>query len=152
MECLHLVCVIVYSFQRCLQEVGYLRCLAGLAPLGDRRGSCLCSTLIPSVAERSTLFVKELSFPQTAPTDDAFFNQNWAGACWNRLAGTGTVAGPEPEPPLGWSIGSGRWTPLQKQERKRINGGSSVAALMPKSVLSLEENINCLEDGCSAYL
>ena len=39
-----------------------------------------------------------------------------------------------------------------KKERKRISGGSSVAALMPKSVLSLEENINCLEDGCSAYL
>ena len=23
-----------------------------------------------------------------------FFNKNWAGACWNRWAGTGTVAGP----------------------------------------------------------
>ena len=38
-------------------------------------------------AERSSLFVKELSFPQTAPTDDAFFNRNWAGACWGRWAG-----------------------------------------------------------------
>ena len=36
------------------------------------------------IVERSALFVKELSFPHTAPTDDAFFNQNWAGACWNR--------------------------------------------------------------------
>ena len=26
--------------------------------------------------------------------DDAFFNQNWAGACWNHWARTGTVAGP----------------------------------------------------------
>ena len=47
----------------CLQEVGYLRRLAGLASLGDLRGSCLCSELIPSVTEISTLFVKELSFP-----------------------------------------------------------------------------------------
>ena len=31
------------------------------------------------------MFIKELSFPQTAPTDDAFFNWNWAGAC--RVAG-----------------------------------------------------------------
>ena len=61
-----------------LQEVGYLRCLAGLAFVGDWRGSCLYSELIPSVIERSSLFVKEPSFPQTAPTDDAFFNRNWA--------------------------------------------------------------------------
>ena len=26
-------------------------------------------------------------------SDDAFFNRNWAGACWNRWVGTGTVAG-----------------------------------------------------------
>ena len=50
-----------------LQEVGYLRCLAGLAFLGNWRGSYLCSELIPSVTKRSTLFVKELSFPQMAP-------------------------------------------------------------------------------------
>ena len=37
---------------------------------------------------------------------------------------------------LGRSTGSGRWTPLQKQETKRIGGGSPVAAPMPKSVLS----------------
>ena len=29
-----------------------------------------------------------------------------------------------------------RWTPLQKQETKRIDGGSPVTSLMPKSVLS----------------
>ena len=29
-------------------------------------------------AERSALFVKELSFPQTVLTDDAFFNRYWA--------------------------------------------------------------------------
>ena len=63
-----------------LQKVSYLRCLAGLASLGDWRGSCLYSELIPLVTERSSLFVKELSFPQTAPTDDAFFNRNWARA------------------------------------------------------------------------
>ena len=37
---------------------------------------------------------------------------------------------------LGRSAGSGRWTPLQKQETKRIEGGSHVASPMPKSVLS----------------
>ena len=43
-------------------------------------------------------------------------------------------AGPELGLLLGWSVGSGRWTPLQKQERKRIDGGSPVTAPMPKSV------------------
>ena len=37
---------------------------------------------------------------------------------------------------LDWSADSVRWTSLQKQEIKRIGGGSSVAAMMPKSVLS----------------
>ena len=37
---------------------------------------------------------------------------------------------------LGWSDDSVRWTPLQKQQTKRIGGGSPVASLMPKSVLS----------------
>ena len=55
-----------------LQEVGYLHCLAGLAFLGDWRGSCLCSELIPLVTERSSLFVKELSFHRRRQTDDAF--------------------------------------------------------------------------------
>ena len=57
------------------REVGYLRRLAGPASSEDWRCSCLCSELIPSVTERSALFVKELSLPQTAPTDDAFFNR-----------------------------------------------------------------------------
>ena len=55
------------EFLEGLREVGYLRCLAGPASSGDWGGSCLCSELIRSVAERSTLYVKELSFPQTAP-------------------------------------------------------------------------------------
>ena len=37
---------------------------------------------------------------------------------------------------LGRSAESVRWTPLKKQETKRIGGGSPVASLMPKSVLS----------------
>ena len=41
----------------------------------DWRCSCLCSGLIPSVTERSVVILKELSFPQTTPTDDAFFNR-----------------------------------------------------------------------------
>ena len=36
---------------------------------------------------------------------------------------------------LGWSADSVRWTSLQKQETKRIDGGSLVASPMPKSVL-----------------
>ena len=51
----------------CLREVGYPRRLVGLPSSEDWRYSYLCSEFIPSVAERSALFVKELSFPQTAP-------------------------------------------------------------------------------------
>ena len=39
------------------------------------------------------MFIKELSFPQTAPTDDAFFNRIWAGASGGRWAGPGLWAG-----------------------------------------------------------
>ena len=45
---------------------------------------------------------------------------------------------------LGRSTDFVRWTPLQKQETKRISGDSPVASPMSKSVLSGEENINCL--------
>ena len=37
---------------------------------------------------------------------------------------------------VGRSADSECWTPLQKQETKKIDGGSSVASPMPKSVLS----------------
>ena len=37
---------------------------------------------------------------------------------------------------VGRSADSVRWTPLQKQETKRIGGGSPVASPMHKSVLS----------------
>ena len=57
------------------REVGCLRRLVGPASLVDWRCYCSCSGLIPSVTKRSTLFVKELSFPQTTPTYDVFFNQ-----------------------------------------------------------------------------
>ena len=47
-------------------------------------------------------------------------------------------------PELGWSVlellgrssDSVRWISLQKQETKKIGGGSPVASPMPKSVLS----------------
>ena len=45
------------------------------------------------------------------------------------------IAGPELELSLGRSAGSRRWTPLQKQERRRVGGVSLVVAPMPKSVL-----------------
>ena len=34
----------------------------------------MCSESIPSVTKKSVIFMKELSFPQTAPTDDALFS------------------------------------------------------------------------------
>ena len=37
---------------------------------------------------------------------------------------------------LGRSVNSIHWTPLEKQETKRIDGGSPVASPIPKSVLS----------------
>ena len=84
---------------------------AGLALWKDWRGSCSYSALIPSVTERSALFLKELSFPHTTPTDDAFFNRNWAGACWNRWAGTGTTAG------------SIRWLWMLRSPAKQVTKG-----------------------------
>ena len=77
-------------------------------------------------AEISALFVKELSFPQTAPTNDAFFNRNWVRACWDRWAGLGLLLG--------------RWLALDaalpcKNKRQRGSAGASpVAAPMPKLV------------------
>ena len=44
--------------------------------------------LIPSVIEKSVIFIKEQSFPQMASTDDAFFNRNWAGVCEGLLGRT----------------------------------------------------------------
>ena len=70
----------------------------------------MCSGLIPPVTEKSSIFVKELSFPQPAPTDDAFFFNRtglerigvvgpepgllWAGLkALDRRAGDSTAAG-----------------------------------------------------------
>ena len=52
------------------------------------------------------------------------------------------IDGQELELSLGRSVGSGRWNPLQKQETKRIGGGSPVAAPMPKSVPAFAEESN----------
>ena len=130
---------------RRLREVGYPRRLAGPASFEDWRCSCLYSELIPSITERSTLFVKELSFPQMAPTDDAFFNRNWAGACWNRWVGTETAVGPV------------RWLlmlrpPAKTRNKRGIGEGSPAVTPMPKLVFSWREKINCLEGECSTYL
>ena len=45
------------------------------------------------------------------------------------------IAGPKLELSLGRSAGSGRWTPLQKQERKRIGRGLPVTADESKNSL-----------------
>ena len=56
------------------------------------------------------------------------------------------LAGPELELSLGRFAGSGRWTPLQKQETKRIGGGSPVAAPMPESLLSCGREYQLLRE------
>ena len=106
--------------------VGCLRRLAGPASLEDWRCSCLCSELIPSVTERSSLFVKELSFPRTAPTDDAIFNQT-------ELERVGVV-GPEIRLLLGWSTGSSVALLCKNKKEKGSAGASPVVTPMPKSV------------------
>ena len=47
---------------------------------------------------------------------------------------------------LGRSAGIGRWAPLQKQETKRIGGGSPVATPIPKSVLSCGREYQLLRE------
>ena len=60
------------------------------------------------------------------PTDDAFFNRDWAGACRGHWARLGLLAGWAAGFWIVWaevrslqwrSAGSGRGTPLQNQER-----------------------------------
>ena len=100
------------------QEVSYLRRLAGPASLEDWRCSCLCPELIPLVTKRSALFVKELSFPHTTPTDDVFFSTE---------TGLERIGGVRPELGLLLSRSAGFEceTPLQKQEKKRVGEGSA---------------------------
>ena len=65
-------------------------------------------------------------------SDDAFFNRNWAGACWGRRAGPGLLAGwsvgswivgVEIGPLQCWSAGFEGGIPLQKQERRGVGEG-----------------------------
>ena len=74
------------------------------ASLADWRCSCLCSELIPSVTEKSVIFVQELSFPQTALTDDAFFQPELSWSVWESLDWTKTTGGLNWRMPdrLGW--------------------------------------------------
>ena len=105
-----------------------LACSVSNAPPGGKLStshgwSCILGGLallllmfrVPLVVERSDLFVKELLFPQTTLTDDAFFNRTGL-----ELVG---VAGSELELSLGRSARSGCWIPLLKQETKRTGGG-----------------------------
>ena len=103
------------------QEVGSLHRLAGPASSDDWRCFCLCSELIPSVAEKSALFVTELSFPQTTPTDDAFFNRTGL-----ERAG---VVGPEFGLLLGWSAGSSVALLCKNKKVEGLAGASPVAPL-----------------------
>ena len=54
------------------------------------------------------------------------------------------IVGPELELSLGRSAGSGRWTPLQKQERKRIGGARPLSLRCLSQFFPVEENINYL--------
>ena len=92
----------------------------------DWRCSRLCSGLIPSITEKSALFVKELSFPKTAPTDDAFFNRTGM----ERVG----VVGPELGLLLDWSTGSGAALLCKDKKEEGSVRVSPVAAPMPKSV------------------
>ena len=86
----------------------------------------MCSELIPSVTERSVLFVKELSFPQTVPTDDAFFNRTGLervgvvgldyACCWAGLQALALLSS------------------AKNKKEEGPAGASPVAAPMPKSV------------------
>ena len=80
------------------QEVCCPRRLVDPPSLVDWRCSYLCSKLIPSVIEKLVIFIKELSFPQTAPTDDAFFQPELGWSVFGLLgwswADTGLVCRP----------------------------------------------------------
>ena len=57
--------------------------------------------------------------------DDAFLNQNWAGACKDRWAGTGTVTGPV------------RWLwALDSSAKSKKQRGSARACTLPLRCLS----------------
>ena len=55
--------------------------------------SCLCSELIPSVTEKSVIFMLEPSFSQTEPTDDAYFQPELGWNVWGSLDWTKTADG-----------------------------------------------------------
>ena len=88
--------------------------------------------------------MKELPFPQTAPTDDSFFNRTGLecvgvvgpepGLLWTGLKALDRRAGPGLL--LGWYLGSVCGSSLQKRTRKKkgLAGASPLAAPMPKSV------------------
>ena len=56
--------------------------------------------------------------------DDAFFQPNWAGACWGRWAELGLL--------LGWSAGTGVALLCKNKKKEGSVEASPVAAPMPK--------------------
>ena len=69
--------------------------------------------------------------------DDAFFNRNWAGTCWNCWVGL-----------LALDVGL-----LYKNEKPRASTGARPLSLRCLSqFLTDEEKINCLKSKFSAYL
>ena len=73
-----------------------------------------------------------------------FFNRNWVGACGGRWAGPGSMAG--------WAAGSGRGTPLQKQERRGVGEGFARGHSDANVSFFLREKRDCLEGECVTYV
>ena len=87
-----------------LREVGYLPHQAGLAFWKDWRNFCLYSALIPSVIERSALFIRNCCSHRRRQLMMSFST----GIGLERVG----IVDPELELQLDWSAGSERWTPL----------------------------------------
>ena len=69
--------------------------------------------------------------------DDAFFNRNWAEACWDRWAG-----------PLALNAA----LPYKNKKQRGLAGARLLPLRCLVSSFLWEERINCLESECSAYL
>ena len=90
------------------------------------------------------MFIKELSFPQTAPTVDAFFNRNWAGGHGGRWAGPELLTGRDVGLPLCRAVVGllllliGRlllmMLPCKNKQEEGSARASPAVASMPKSV------------------
>ena len=89
------------------------------------------------------MFMQELSFPQTAPTDDAFFQPELGWSVWGSLGWTKSAGGLDWRMPDRLAVEDhcsiDLWTlievlPYENKEEGGSARASPVAAPMPKSV------------------